>query len=212
MIEIELQRDRLTTGERCEGHAHLRFDGGLEAQRVTATLRAFETFRKPFSTEPAQRQIRWEETVELGGAGSYAERELPFALEVPAEDELEVFPEPPAFLKRLRELDRARCDSAAALGAGSGRRAPLEEGRECVHGARGRARTGQAPRLLTARGLTGRPHGATSPGATLTGRPCRRGRNDAGLAQLDPRSREPGRAAPTSPAHRRPSLRANVRR
>lgn len=101
MITIELDQTRLATGDTCRGRAVLRFDENTAGKRLLATLSASQKIRKPFSGQPPTRRIFYAETIELSGAAEWFEAELAFELRVPALEELDVFPEPPAFLKRL---------------------------------------------------------------------------------------------------------------
>ena len=101
MITIELENEHLRSGMACRGQARLCFDEPLPRTRVVATLRASQVVRSPLARESSSRRILYEGTVEIDGAAQDRESELRFELQVPSANELERYPEPPEFLKRL---------------------------------------------------------------------------------------------------------------
>lgn len=101
MLEIDLDKTHLASGETCSGRVRLHLMESLEANCLVASLTASRLVRKALSTEPATRDVLFSASTVLGGATTYLEGTYEFQLEVPSSEAVQPFREPPSFAMRL---------------------------------------------------------------------------------------------------------------
>jgi len=101
MIRVELDQTDLVSGEACSGRACIRLKNPTRAKHILITLSATQTIRRPFSGQAPVRHILYGDTHEVATDGMLDDDVIDFEVTVPHAGDLDRFPEPPAFLRRL---------------------------------------------------------------------------------------------------------------